>query len=86
MNGRDYRVGYVSQFWLEDDSKRTEDERWARYETMLQSQDWCYDTHDSECIAEAGVIRAEIIDRLRTELSKIDERRATDLYNKYCPY
>lgn len=82
---RDYRTGYVSQFWTEDIDNKPEDERWSRYETMLESKDWFYDLHESAACFEAGLIQNEIIDRLRTQLSEIDKERADALYEKHMP-
>lgn len=86
MKPKDNRVGYVSNFWIEDLKDKTENEKWTRYETMLESNDWFYFQHESAACYEAGIIRNEIIDRLRSDLAEMDEDRADELYAKYCPY
>jgi hypothetical protein len=60
-----------------------DNEAWSHYELCLKNHDWTYEYSDDSRYWSNGNHERKYLDIIRNRLSRLDENRATELYNKY---
>ena len=58
---------------------------WEQFELCLKSHDWYFDFSDDHSAYVRGQNNDYRLVMQFKELAEVDEKRATDLWNKYCP-
>lgn len=61
----------------------TLEQLWIHYEACLKSHDWNYEYSDDFRVWSNGRIQSDYIKHLVKVLSKHDEDKAKEMYNKY---
>jgi len=63
----------------------TNEVEWDKYEKLLKNHDWYYEMSDDNRYYTSGLAASKEIRSIKDKLSKIDSKRATELFNKYAP-